>query len=56
MTFSKRSNLRTYTRPKAVKSLDNRGIRLTSVDLTRFRWDEPNMNGGIETVTSPVTI
>lgn len=56
MTFSKRSILRTDIRSEAVKSLDNRGIQLTSVDLTRFRWDEQNADSGRETVTSPVTI
>lgn len=49
-------NLWATIREKVVKLLNNREIQHTSVDLARFRWDEQNTDGGIETVTSRITI
>ncbi|KAJ1306713.1 hypothetical protein OPQ81_007703 [Rhizoctonia solani] len=49
-------NLWQTIRSEVVKLLDERGIRLTSVDLARFRWEEPNADGSSKIVTTPVTI
>ncbi|KAF8273832.1 hypothetical protein EI94DRAFT_1769038 [Lactarius quietus] len=40
-------NLWAAIRDEVVKLLDKREIRLTSIDLARFRWEEQNANGGI---------
>jgi hypothetical protein len=50
------SILRTDTRSKTVKLLDQRNIQHSSVELARFRWDEQNDDGGRKSVTSRITI
>ena len=42
MTLSKRRNLRTDIRFKAVELLDERNIQHSSIDLGRFSWVEEN--------------
>ncbi|EIW83357.1 hypothetical protein CONPUDRAFT_102106 [Coniophora puteana RWD-64-598 SS2] len=43
-------------RDEAVELLDGKGIKHTSVDLVRFRWEEKTEDGRGKTVTSSVTI
>ena len=50
------SNLRTDIRSKVVGLLDQRNIKLSSVDLARFRWEKQNADVGSEIITTPVTI
>jgi hypothetical protein len=42
VTLSKRRNLRTDIRFKAVELLDERNIQHSSIDLGRFSWVEEN--------------
>lgn len=56
VTFSKRSNRRTDIRSKTAGLLDAKEIRFTSIELARFRWEEPTEDGLGEDFTSPVTL
>lgn len=43
-------------RSEVVGLLDQRNIKLSSVDLARFRWEEQNADVGSKIFTTPVTI
>ncbi|KAG8816370.1 hypothetical protein FRC19_000408 [Serendipita sp. 401] len=49
-------NLWRKIRDETVELLDHKQIKLTSVDLVRFRWEEQTEDGRGKTVTSRVTI
>ncbi|KAG9103361.1 hypothetical protein FRC06_011308 [Ceratobasidium sp. 370] len=50
------NNLWATIRDETVGLLDRKQIKLTSVDLVRFRWEEQTEDGRGKTITSPVTI